>query len=245
MVKVQGMLGKYRPLIYRIRTDSLFQFRSGLHGIYIIIAMIYAILLSLLNHGLKEQVGLLLIYSDPAVLGFFFVGGLFMLEKQAGVLAALLVTPMKIYTYLLGKVITLGILGATISAGIAVLSEMDVTWWILFIVVCMLSGFFTLLGIRVALSCRTLNQYFGKVVPVCLFILLPCIGVLRFDFWQVLLVFPGMSSLNSLYYVFYGGSLIEFVISVASLLGWSLWMLADLKKVFITKLIEEGGAFHE
>ncbi|HLA95050.1 MAG TPA: hypothetical protein VK612_04960, partial [Pyrinomonadaceae bacterium] len=53
----------------------------------------------------------LLIYNDPAIVGFIFIGISIILEKDQEVLPALFVTPLNRNTYLISRIVTLSTLG--------------------------------------------------------------------------------------------------------------------------------------
>lgn len=64
-----------------LHADMRFQFKQGFYIVYVAIVVMYLIIL----HYLPENsIGIalpLVVYSDPSVLGLFFIGGIIMLEK--------------------------------------------------------------------------------------------------------------------------------------------------------------------
>ena len=67
----------------------------------------YVAVLIALGPRLPSAAVAFIIFSDPAALGFFFLGGLMMLERSEGVRPALAVTPLRIADYLGAKALTL------------------------------------------------------------------------------------------------------------------------------------------
>src|SRR5215204_5904926 len=53
----------------------------------------------------------LLIYNDPALVGFIFIGVSIILEKDQEVLPALFVSPLNPHVYLISRIITLSAIG--------------------------------------------------------------------------------------------------------------------------------------
>ena len=90
-----------------LKYDFLFQAKQGIYYLYGGITAIYLILLHFLSGDIKEGVGIIMIISDPVLLGFFFIGGIILLEKDNNILQALFVTPLKINIYILSKVLSL------------------------------------------------------------------------------------------------------------------------------------------
>lgn len=72
----------------------------------------YVLVIYLLREfGNPEKFVTLLIYNDPAIIGFIFIGISIILEKDQEVLQALFVTPLSTNIYLVSRIITLSTLG--------------------------------------------------------------------------------------------------------------------------------------
>ena len=63
------------------------------------------------DYGNLEKFVTLLIYNDPAIIGFIFIGISIILEKDQNVLQIYFITPLSHHIYLLSRIITLSILG--------------------------------------------------------------------------------------------------------------------------------------
>ncbi len=75
-----------------IRHDATLQYRYGIYAAYAFVIAFYIVVLTL-GRGLLPAWGVgLVIYTDPAAVGFFFLGALVMLGKGEGVRTALAVT---------------------------------------------------------------------------------------------------------------------------------------------------------
>src|SRR5690554_5975368 len=96
-------------LLHAVWADIRFQFKQGFYLVYVLITITYLIILSFLPEEILS-VGLpLVIFSDPSVLGLFFIGGIIMLEKMQGILSVLVVSPLRTTEYILSKVISLAL----------------------------------------------------------------------------------------------------------------------------------------
>jgi len=97
----------YRRLKNAVSSDILFQWKHGFYIIYLVISLVYVVILNqLLKLWLSRAVPMV-IFSDPTVLGIFFIGGILLLEKEQGILMALSITPLRMKEYVVSKLISL------------------------------------------------------------------------------------------------------------------------------------------
>ncbi|EGW39194.1 ABC transporter [Desulfosporosinus sp. OT] len=185
-------------LIAALKSDLKFQFKHGFYTVYTLIAVLYIIILQKIPGGLfKDYTLALIVFSDPAMLGFFFIGGIVMLEKQQGILDYLAVTPLSPQEYITSKVVTLALLSVSASVVIALMTHLSgVNWLLLTISILALSVFFTLYGFMVTLGCRTINQYFFKTVPFLLLTTMPCFAIFIFPHLWIVSLLPNVAGLK-------------------------------------------------
>jgi fluoroquinolone transport system permease protein len=114
----------------------------------------------------------LFIYTDPSVLGFFFLGALMMLEKAEGARMALAVTPISASTYFWSKTITLTGLALIGSTIIALAARAEVNWPLYLSVVLFTSITFIAIGFPIAVRFKTVTGYLvgsaGILTPITL-----------------------------------------------------------------------------
>ena len=149
--------------------DLRFQWRHGILTAYGVVVVLYAGVLRLVAADFRPALLLGLLFSDVSVLGFFFVGGVVLLEKSQGVLSPLFITPLRPGHYLVSKTATLtglslgfGVL-LTVCSGI---SPMHWGWILLSLV--LMAALFTVSGLALAMRARNLNAYFALSVPAYL-----------------------------------------------------------------------------
>ncbi|WP_018931553.1 ABC transporter permease [Gracilibacillus lacisalsi] len=140
--------------------DIRFQFRHGFYAAYALVSIVYICLLLLVPASYVKQTSILIIFTDPSVLGFFFVGGLVLLEKDQSIFNTLFVSPIRIHDYLISKVLSLTIL-ATVSSSIIFIAvhQLHVDYLPFLIAVMLCSIFFTLLGISLAVRVDNVNMF--------------------------------------------------------------------------------------
>jgi fluoroquinolone transport system permease protein len=132
-------------LLYAVWADIRFQFKQGFYLVYVLITVMYLIILSFLPKDILS-VGLpLVVFSDPSVLGLFFIGGIIMLEKMQGILSVLVVSPLRTIEYILSKVISLAFVSVLAAFAITGFSNYgSVNWLLVFLSTVLTSGIFTL-----------------------------------------------------------------------------------------------------
>jgi len=73
-------------LRHAILADIRFQIKHGFYLVYVIITIMYLIILSFLPENILSVALPVVVFSDPSVLGLFFIGGIILLEKGQGAL---------------------------------------------------------------------------------------------------------------------------------------------------------------
>ena len=90
-------------IIHLIKGDIVFQIKYGFYFLYVVFTVLYAFVLVILPETWQETVASLMIYSDPAAMGLFFMGAIVLFEKSQRVLNSLAVSPIHISEYILSK----------------------------------------------------------------------------------------------------------------------------------------------
>ena len=107
-----------RRFISLLIADCRFQFRYGFYLLYAFFSIFYVVLLRLLPAFMRDSARALLAFSDPAALGFFFMGPSCSLSGGSG-FPSLAVSPVRVFEYALSKgPIALGI---SLAAGIGII----------------------------------------------------------------------------------------------------------------------------
>ena len=109
-----------KRLLALIKGDLKLQFRYGFYTVYAVVTVLYLLILSQIPAQNREIAVSFIIYTDPALLGFYFIGGLILLEKDEKTLDCLVSTPIRIKEYLISKQVSLTIL-AILSSSVIVL----------------------------------------------------------------------------------------------------------------------------
>lgn len=110
-----------KHFFYLLRWEMAQLTRNNLLTISAAVTLLYIALFQLLKLlGYQELFAILIVLNDPALIGFLFVAIMLLFEKESGSLAALRVTPMRLHSFLLAKLILLSMLGALCGWAMAI-----------------------------------------------------------------------------------------------------------------------------
>ncbi|MEW6424423.1 MAG: hypothetical protein AB1523_06700 [Bacillota bacterium] len=204
-----------------IKYEIKFQMRHGFYYACLLLTVIYVVGLRMIPENLRAVVSSLVIFTDPSVLGFFFIGGIVLLEKGQNTLESLFVTPLKVSEYIWAKVASLSMLSLSSSLAIAFFSlggRFNLFWLILG--VGLSSVLFSLVGFALAARAESLNQYFFFYsFPTAIFILLllKYLGLPDIGLFYLLPTKPALLLIES---AMKGVTLFDVVYAVATLCAW-------------------------
>lgn len=155
-----------------IRHDLRMEKSYGILVAYTFVITIYVLILLTASDILPTWLGALIIYTDPTALGFFFLGGMMMLEKSENVRQTLAMTPVSAFEYILSKYITLTVISLIAAIALALIIG-NVNLILLILTVIPSSLFFISVGVLVARRMKTVTGYLIGSLPVILPLFLP------------------------------------------------------------------------
>lgn len=157
-----------------LKWDMRFQARYGFYLLYGFLTVLYVVLLVSFPPSWKENVAAVLIFSDPAAMGLFFMGAVVLFEKNQRVTSFFAVSPLRAWEYVASKVLSLSLIALLVAAVLAVAADCRVLWFVLFGTF-LSSVLFTLIGMIIATKITSLNQFILATVPVVLLAFVPAI----------------------------------------------------------------------
>lgn len=150
--------------------DVRLQYRYGIYAAYAFVVGFYIVALTLGRGVLPGWAIGVIVYTDPAAVGFFFLGALMMLERSEGVRTALAVSPMTALHYLAGKATTLSGVGLVACVILLAVHQAAPNPGVLLVAVLLTSLCFIGIGVPIALRFRTVNGYLvgsaGFLTPI-------------------------------------------------------------------------------
>jgi len=167
-----------KHLAHLLRHDFILLHRNKIISISIFLTAIYVLLFKALSSfGQVEKFLVLVIFNDPALLGFLFIGVMVLFEKNENTLEALAVTPMKLSHYVLSKSIALTIVSICCCVAMVIAAYGLNINWVHFISAATLTTLiFSFLGFVVVAGEGSFNNYILKAIGVILLLSIPFIG---------------------------------------------------------------------
>ncbi len=158
--------------------DIRFQFKYGIYFLYLIFTVLYISLLFILPEAWREKAAILMIFSDPAAMGLYFMGSIVLFEKSERVINSLAISPVKVYEYVTAKLLSIAVISTTVGVLIGLSGKVvsNIFYFIpgVFIGSCLFSA----LGLAIAVNIATLNGFILATIPAELLISLPAIACL-------------------------------------------------------------------
>lgn len=213
-----------------IKYDVMLQVRHGFYLVYGIVTLLYIIALRSIPSSAVETAAVVVIFTDPSILGFLFIGGIMLLERGQRTLEGIFVTPLRISEYLISKVLSLSLIGLASSLIIAVGSiGISFNFALAVPAVLVTSIVFTLLGFTASVRAESINHYFILMIPYYIVMMLPLLdyfGAVQSDLFYII---PSRGSLMLLEGAFNGIGLMDILLSFGSLVLWSViaWLWAS------------------
>lgn len=217
------------------KNELRFAVKYGILLLYIILTAFYVLLLSAIPESAKQITGAILIFTDPAAMGLFFMCAVMLLEKTQRVNNSLSVSPVRIGEYIAAKALSMLLVGTAAGMVIGIAARANIAGVVLSVA---LSSFlFSLCAIIVAVKTESLNSFMLGVVPfeivICVPALLYLFGVIKSDLW---IIHPGVSAI-----VLLKGNQNFWIYCVISLCLWNVAAFLISRKTVGRYMRQLGG----
>lgn len=172
--------------------DIRFQFKYGFYLIYLIFSGLYITLLFAFPESWREKAAILMIFTDPAAMGLYFMGAIVLFEKSERVLNSIAISPVKPTEYVLSKLVSIGLISTLVGFVIGFGGGVVYNVFNFIVGVFLCSCLFSAVGLIVACKVTTLNQFVIATLPAEILITVPAAAWL-FGFRNNWLLFhPGV-----------------------------------------------------
>lgn len=159
-----------------LRGDIRFQYKYGFYLLYLVFSILYISLIFSLPQAWREKAAILMIFTDPAAMGLYFMGAIVLFEKSERVLDSIAVSPVKTYEYMLSKLLSIGAISVIVGFSIGFFSH-AVNMTDRFLVgIFLCSCLFSAVGLMVAAKSISLNDFIISTIPAELLINIPAIA---------------------------------------------------------------------
>jgi fluoroquinolone transport system permease protein len=160
--------------------------------------MLYIVVLCLLPAAWERRVAILLIFTDPAALGLYFMGALILFEKSERILDSVAISPVRTTEYVVSKLVSLAIISLLSGAVIGFYGEVVENPFNFLLGVFLGSCLFSAVGLVIAVHVTSLNEFVVTTIPAGLIINLPAIAWLFGYQPRVLALHPGVCIIKML-----------------------------------------------
>jgi fluoroquinolone transport system permease protein len=228
-------------LFKQIKWQFLIFQKNNLLTMIIGITTFYVLIIYLIKDfaGVEKFITLL-IYNDPALVGFIFIGISIILEKDQDVLPALFVTPLNQHIYLISRIITLSAIGFS-GALAMVLTAKGFSFNLLHFSVGSFSTciLFSLMGIFVVSYTTEILHFLLRAIPLLIFMSLPLLNYFELTDLSILKPFPVQGGLNLMVNSYTESPKFwELVFGYVSIAVWTPLLYWFVYRIFMTRVVK-------
>lgn len=156
--------------------DLRLLWRHGFAMAYLLIAVLFAAILSALPPDWADVVLPVVAWSDPAFFCFFFAGASLCLDLSQGTLRALFASPLRPATYLVIKAANLGLLSFAMAVLVSTSARgADFRLWPLAAAALAGGAPSAVMGAALALRLKTVNRFMMGSMPAFMLLSLPLV----------------------------------------------------------------------
>lgn len=155
--------------------DIRFQFKYGFYFLYLIFTLLYISVLYALPAAWREKASILMIFTDPAAMGLYFMGAIILFEKGERVLNSIALSPVKPMEYVVSKLGSIALISTSAGLLIGFSGRVVANPFFFSLGIFLGSCLFSAVGIMIAANISTLNRFIVATVPAELLIYIPAI----------------------------------------------------------------------
>ena len=226
-----------------IKYDLRLQFRHGFYYAYLIVCIVYIAVIRSLPIEIRQQALAVTLLTDPAILGFLFLGGIILLEKGQKTLEGIFITPIRMGEYIWSKVISLTVLALLSSFLITVASvgfSFNPFW--LFLGIGLTSVLFIFLGFTLVSYTKTINGYLLSSPIYFVVATMPLLDYFKVQESPLFCIIPTQSTLTLIDAAFVPKPAGELVLSVVLLVVFNYLAYLWASKWFFKYIVLRTGA---
>lgn len=216
--------------------DLRLLWKHGIVAIYGIFTIIYLCLLVAIPQTMRRITATILIFTDPAAMGLFFLGAVVLLEKSQRVESSLGVSPITKTEYILAKILPIMLIGTVVALVLCLFAGTFSLRCILGVI--LTAALLSLCALAVGANIKSLNGFMIAAVPIEIVLCVPAIlfvfGVIKSELW---LIHPGVAAIYLI-----GGSKELWYLGVLSLAAWLIPTFLQCKAAVHKSFATMGGA---
>ena len=226
-----------------LKLDFQLQLRYGFYYAAIFITLVWAVIIRLLPAWSMSAALPVVMFTDLATVGFFFIAGMILFEKGEQTLFAVVVTPLRFWEYLTSKLVTMTVLAIIISMVVVVVAVgLNFNPFLLVLGVSLLSLIALLIGF---IAVSPFNSISSFIIPSQIFLIplgLPLIYYLGWWPHPVFYLIPTQASLLLLKSAFESIATWQLVYAVIYQIAWVVGLIWVARWSFNRFVVEEQGS---
>ncbi len=229
-------------LVTALRFDLRMQQRYGFFyaGLFSLLVWI-VVLKALPMHWLPQAVPLV-VFLDLAVIGFYFMAGMVLFEKDEGTLWALVVSPLTFREYLTAKLISLSLLALVISIVLIVVTYgLQFNFALAVVAVLTMSLISLLIGFMAVAPFSSLSTFLIPSQLYAVILYLPLVDY--FGWWKSVLFYlcPTHGSLLLLQGAFQSMTIDSLIYSIGATTTWIVGLAVLAHRAFDRHIVARAG----
>jgi fluoroquinolone transport system permease protein len=215
--------------------DLKLQYRHKFYHVYAIITTIYIVILRLLPAGVVDLLLPVLIFSDPAMLGFYLVAAMVLFEKDAKSLQGISVSPLLPWEYVLAKAISLSTLSVLASLVLALgVRGLSVQWPLLIVGVGLTAMAYVTIGFVITVRHESFNTFLLESILAVTILNLPLLAVFGMVNSRWFYLLPAHPAIQVIIHSFQAGPGMRRVVSsLILLLLWNIALLSVANRQYV------------
>jgi len=228
-----------------LRWDIVLQLRSHFYTATVLATAVICLLIWLMPLSpVPAKLATLLVFMDPAFIGLVFVGAFILMEKGAGTLQAIAVTPLPGWIYLGSKLVSFTLLGLLCGITIWLIATRGTHSLPLVAIGLTLSNAVaTLIGISIISRAKSVNAFLANILIASIVLtlpLLPFLDLIPGSIGVVLKLIPSYAMLSVVESSMLDNTaLAELTLCIAYLLVWIIvgwfWCLREYRLHMVTE----------
>lgn len=165
-------------LLAQLRWETTVQFRQGIFYAAAFVAAVWALTIYWVPDAGIKPVLVSVLFIDLGVFGFFFMPGMYYLEKGERVLEGLVITPLRAWEYLSAKVAVLSMAAMAVGVAVTLIVFGAALNWLWFVIGMLAMSYpLSLLGFVIAARFNGISEY---LLPGAFFLALMQIPLLTY-----------------------------------------------------------------
>lgn len=197
------MIARWGPALRRfaiaVRFDVVNQWRHRYYHVYAVITALYVAGLHFLPRPVADVALPLVIFGDPAILGFLFVAAIVLFERDDRVLEGVSVSPLRPGEYVTAKAVSLAVLSVAASLAIALsVRGLSFNLPLLVLATGLTGSAFALIGLGLVAPHANLSRFLFVAVLAELVLNLPLVGLFLVGESPVLYALPTLPGLAAI-----------------------------------------------